>query len=165
MVHELGHILSAYLVNAKIEDVKLYPKAMVTYRDINDKQLRVIVPSGSLLNVIYAVLLMMIGKRKEQYGIFLAGFLIIEGELGYWNTLMPIGHHGDAKMFYELFPKVSPYQTHFSILLFIVQILYSVYSIKSVYDIVKTESVNLAYYDRKLDIESIIERTAKKYNL
>lgn len=166
LVHEFGHVLGAYLVNAEIKEIKFFPKAYIKVSDKTTKdQMKIIVPAGSLLNSMYAILLMILGRKKNTYGIFLAGLTILEAEMVYWNTFTPFAI-GDAKMFYTLFPNIGKSNRILSGLLSIVQILLFGYSIKSIYDIFNSEDklyISISKQEKKF--EEIIKKTINKYQL
>ena len=95
VTHEIGHTISAYLVDAKVEEIEIFPKPHIIVKTEDKQKLKYILPAGSLLNAIFAALLILLGKRKKLYGIYSAGISILQIEMSSWNLFTPL-KHGDA---------------------------------------------------------------------
>ena len=134
VLHELAHCFVCELLGGECLEInplgtetERNPHVVLVIKELHCRRMTLV--AGSFFNVLIMSILVVIGKKKDIWGMFLASYGMIFSEIFYWTTSPLIGR-GDAYMLLQTMPLIEP--IYFSILM---EILFIYVMFKYLYDI------------------------------
>lgn len=149
LVHEFSHLLAGeflglHTFGIQISNDGLFFEAKVLYDEYLMKK-RIFLVSGSSGGILFASLLIKIGKEKISLSITLAAFIYISCEFLYW-LFSPVFQAGDFYLLLQTYLKPTLYVWYVILIIFFIMIIiFAGYRIRDIYYLKIIEEIKKKY--------------------
>lgn len=109
-LHELGHfiMLNFLGIKSKIYLNLFEPKVIGRFhkRNPNKNYIRLVAVSGSLFELPFTIIFLILGRYKKQFGMYFSSWIKLLSNIWYW-AISPIYKYGDAYIFLKMTPSLN----------------------------------------------------------